>query len=347
MSSLIIPCAGKSTRFPGMKPKYLLTHPNGGLLMLEGIKGLYLYDFDGIYITILKEHDELYKASDIVYSAFDKLNFLKKLHITILDETNSQPETVAETIKLNNIEGHILIKDSDDYFESDIIKDNVVCYYDLAKMSSTNAINKSYITLNNSGYIDNIVEKRVISENFCCGGYSFKDAKEYLSYYHKLKDYNNLYISHIIYSMLLDGISFIPHKVKNYYDWGTLEEWNKYKSEFKTLFVDLDGVLVENSSEYSYPRWGDSKAIQKNVEKIQSLYKTGKVQIIITTARNEEYRIKTINQLNRYKIPYNQLIMGLNHCQRIIINDFADTNPFPSCQSINLERNSDKLEKYL
>jgi len=29
MSTLIVPCGGKSSRYPGMKPKWLLTHPDG------------------------------------------------------------------------------------------------------------------------------------------------------------------------------------------------------------------------------------------------------------------------------------------------------------------------------
>ena len=30
--NLILPVAGMSSRFPGVKPKWLLTHPNGNLL---------------------------------------------------------------------------------------------------------------------------------------------------------------------------------------------------------------------------------------------------------------------------------------------------------------------------
>ena len=64
---------------------------------------------------------------------------------------------------------------------------------------------------------------------------------------------SELYISHIIYQQLLDGVTFKAQKVERYSDWGTLEDWNKYKSEYKTIFTDLDGVLVENSAEYFEP----------------------------------------------------------------------------------------------
>jgi len=45
-------------------------------------------------------------------------------------------------------------------------------------------------------------------------------------------------------------------------------------------------------------------------------------------------------------IPYDHLIMGLPHCQRILINDFAKSNPYPSCSAINITRNSNQLREY-
>jgi len=42
-----------------------------------------------------------------------------------------------------------------------------------------------------------------------------------------------------------------------------------------------------------------------------------------------------------------QLIMDLPHSQRILINDFAPTNPFPSAVAISIPRNSASLSGYL
>ena len=53
------------------------------------------------------------------------------------------------------------------------------------------------------------------------------------------------------------------HKVERYSDWGTLEDWNKYKSEYKTIFTDLDGVLVENSAEYFEPMGNNKRYTRK------------------------------------------------------------------------------------
>ena len=37
MTTLIIPCAGKSSRYPGDKPKWLFTHPDGKIMLEKSI----------------------------------------------------------------------------------------------------------------------------------------------------------------------------------------------------------------------------------------------------------------------------------------------------------------------
>ena len=37
MATLIIPCAGKSSRYPGIKPKWLFTHPDGKLMLEKSV----------------------------------------------------------------------------------------------------------------------------------------------------------------------------------------------------------------------------------------------------------------------------------------------------------------------
>ena len=58
--NLIIPMAGKSTRFPELRPKWMLTHPNGNFMALESILGFDLSLFNNIYFVYLKEHEEKY-----------------------------------------------------------------------------------------------------------------------------------------------------------------------------------------------------------------------------------------------------------------------------------------------
>ena len=86
-----------------------------------------------------------------------------------------------------NVEGNIFIKDCDDYFSVEDLEPDTVCVYSLQKLDEVIAKNKSYVDVDNNGYVKTIVEKRVISELFCCGGYSFSDADLFSNTFKKLK----------------------------------------------------------------------------------------------------------------------------------------------------------------
>lgn len=330
-----------------MKPKWMLTHPSGNLMVAEAIKNLNLSGVSNVYLVILKEHVDRYKCISGLRQAFYDIG-VNDLKIVVLDgHTKNQPETVAKAIVSENITGPIFIKDSDNAFKCEVVSKNSVAIFDLNKMGLVNAANKSYITLDDNQLISNIVEKEVISPLFCVGGYSFADSQEFLNFYNKLKDHESLYISHIIYAMILQNIAFEPINVSDYIDWGTLQDWDEYKSQYCTLFTDLDGVLIENSGQYFEPLWGQTGGIKDNIEIVNKLYDTGNVKIIITTARREEFRDITMEQLKREGIKYHQIIFGLFHSKRIVINDYSRTNPFKSCDAINVKRNSSDLKEML
>jgi len=58
MSTLIIPCAGRSTRFPNSRPKWSLTHPYGDLMFIQSIKGLDLSKYSEVVSVFLKDDVE-------------------------------------------------------------------------------------------------------------------------------------------------------------------------------------------------------------------------------------------------------------------------------------------------
>ena len=346
--NLIIPAAGKSTRFPGLRPKWMLVHPNGNMMVTEAIRNFNLQEVSRIFLVILQEQVEQYNCVAGIERAFENIGMRDKLKIVVLNKaTRHQPETVARAIQQEHIEGPIFIKDSDNTFQCPLAPKNGVAVFDLNKMSLVNPSNKSYVTLDDNQMVNNIIEKQVISPFFCTGGYAFKSSAEYLKYYDILQQNENLYISHIIYKMLLDGIPFEPLFVSHYEDWGTLKDWDTYKSRYSTLFVDLDGVLVKNSGEYLEPRWGETAAIKENAEVVNELYASGKVRIIITTTRKNECRELTIKQLEREGIKYHDIIFDLYHSKRIVINDYTKSNPYKSCDAINLKRDSADLKEML
>ena len=344
MLNLIIPACGQSTRFPNLRPKWLLTHPAGTSMLQESISGLSLEKVDRIIAIVLKKHVEQYEFIDRVSESIDD----NRLEFVVLDEpTDSQPETIALGIQKAGVEGAICVKDSDNFFKSDVKAGNFIGAIDLRDVDYINAGNKSYVVVGNKNNIVNIAEKDVISNMFCVGLYSFESAQKYLHYYEKLKGKDGLYVSHVIHSMLLDQQNFDVQHVTEFIDWGTLEDWNKFRSQYKTLFVDIDGCIVGASSNYMKPFLGETQALKENIEALNNLYDSGKVTVVMTTARFEKYRELTENQLKREGLKYHKLIMGLPHAKRIVINDFAASNPYPSCEAINLPRNVDCLKEFI
>jgi hypothetical protein len=342
---------GKSSRFPGMRPKWMLTHPMTNRFMVtEAISGINLDFFDSIYFIFLSEHEKKYQFYDGFISELDECGLRNKSKILFLDkQTGSQSETVYNAIQLAAIDGFIFIKDSDGYYECNFIdENNQIAFFDLNDMDNINARTKSYIELDINGIVTNIVEKKVISSTFSVGGYGFQNAQEFCSAYEKIKDLDGeCYISNVIFEMILSGSKFTGLVTSNFKDWGTIDSWNNYKSQYQCLFVDIDGTLITNSSIHFSPYVGSGNPLENNIDCLRKLYDSGKVKIILTTSRPHHMRDLTIAEMKDKEIPYDELITGLPHCRRVLINDFAKSNPYPSCSAINIPRNSDNLVDYL
>ncbi|MBN2350336.1 MAG: hypothetical protein JXJ22_15970 [Bacteroidales bacterium] len=346
--NLIVPMAGRSSRFPGVRPKWMLTHPNGKFMALEAISGFNQDLIDRIFFVYLKEHEEQYKFLKGFREELEDAGLIKKILMVELPEpTRDQPETVYQAIKRAGIKGPILIKDSDNRFTADIPAGNFIHYYNLNEAGLIKPKNKSYIATDSFGNVVNIIEKQVISPYFCVGGYGFESAELYTQSLQKINSGADRYISNVIYQALLDKQIFKAEPVRDYNDWGTLEDWERYKRSFATLFIDLDGIISEHSASHFPPYYGESGPLKENVDILIELHNTGKFQFIITTARPEKYRKITEKQLQQFGIHYTALLMDMFHSKRIIINDYSKSNPYKSCDAINLKRNSTELKEIL
>jgi len=343
---LIVPIAGESKRYPNNRPKWLLTHPKGNLMLIESIMGCLPKKFNKIIIVGLKKHEAKYRCFNSIKEELKKIN--ENIIIHLLDEpTKNQPETIMTALRGLNIKSDsIFIKDCDNYFKINKIPAfNGVCVGNILEYPNIQVNNKSYVCLGKSKEIVNIVEKHVISNYFCCGGYFFSSAKSFIDGYNDIKNEENIYISHIIYKRILEKENYFTFPVKNYLDWGTEEDWIKYTQNFKTIFVDIDGCLVKSSAEFFDPRWGTTEGLERNVKHLNALYNTGKVQIILTTSRKTSYRQITEDQLKKIGFKYDTLIMDLYHAKRYLINDYSKS--FPTAIAINLKRDAENLENFL
>lgn len=349
MKTLIIPCGGKSTRYPGMKPKWLLTHPDGKLMVVKALEGLPLHAFDRIILTIVKAHAEQYEAPLILKQAFaDRPD----IEICQLDDfTRSVTETVYLTLRRMKVSRAFAIKDSDNFVAVDIPPEplNAVVSYDIARDPSVpNICAKSFLVINREGVLENVAEKRVVSHLIAVGVYLFASTDLYDMAYAALAGWKGeAYISHIIsYLIAQRGQSFVTLPARSYEDWGTLEEWKTVQQRSRTYFVDVDGVLLKNSGQYGRFNWTNNREVLlDNVQTLRELQRQG-AQIVVVTARTEEYRQSLEELLRSAGLEPHAIIMGLHHAARVLINDFAPTNPYPSALAISLPRDG-RLKDYL
>jgi len=348
MNNLVIPAAGASSRFPDMKLKWLLTHPTGGLVIEKVLQPFALEAYDRVVITVLREHEEKYSISTIIKQVFGN-----KVELCILqDKTSSAVETVQQSIDIMGLEGHLTIKDSDGVIESSFpLSKNYVCGCKANQFDIREIHNKSFIIHNENSTILDIQEKNVVSDVICLGVYSmriddFKWAYESIKNSLAYRYENEMYVSHIVSYLIEGGVDFECQYVDDFKDWGTLEVWREEQNKYKTFFLDIDGVFLYNTGPYGEKTWYNTlQPIAENIKILKELSDAGH-QIIFTTSRSADALDKFVEMLNENGINYKQIVTDCYHSQRVIINDFAPTNPYPSCVSVSIPRNSN-LKDYI
>ena len=112
MRSLIVPMAGRSTRFPKLRPKWMLSHPMTNRLMVtEAISGLNLDFFDNIYFLVFKNMRTSILYEKVLLQNWMTLAFVQKSNIVLLPEqTDSQSETVYTFLSGYDLDGFILLR---------------------------------------------------------------------------------------------------------------------------------------------------------------------------------------------------------------------------------------------
>ena len=114
----------------------------------------------------------------------------------------------------------------------------------------------------------------------------------------------------------------------------------------KTYFVDVDGVLVKNVGKYGENNWEtEPELLMDNVSALIEIQKNG-AQIILTSSRGHLSLSNVITKLEKAGLTIDDFVPNCNHSERVLINDFAPTNSYPSCSAINIPRNGD-LGEYL
>jgi hypothetical protein len=345
-STLLIPAAGQSSRYPGLRPKWLLTLPDGRLMVESCAAGMALDRFERVVVACLRDHVDRYLSADglaQIRQAYGRPD----LEFQILDTpTRSQAETVAAAIRQAHIGGAVFVKDCDNVFEHAYGGGNEIASVDLNDVDFIDARSKSYVTVDPLGYAVNIVEKQVIGNRFCCGGYGFEDAQSFVQHFDRITQPGEVYVSHVIYSMILAGEKFKVAKVKGYTDWGTLREFRRFAAQHLVVFCDVDGVLLKNGGRFAPAGWR-TPGLEGNLRSLAKLQAQANIHLIITSSRPDSEVPYVEAVLKDFGVRVDRWIMGLPHARRVLVNDFSPSNPFPSAVALNLERDAETLEQML
>lgn len=337
---VIVPAAGLSSRFMDMKPKYLLYGYDSRLMIQNALKG-----YDKVHIGILKEHDEKFEAS-----AFLRHELGDNIDIIIIDKVTQGPaDTVAHIIKKSNIDKNssILIKDCDSFFDHDITDGNYVCVSSIAEHFILKRVaQKSFVVSNNQGIITDIVEKSVISDTFCVGGYKFNSAELYLKMFESIKSEREIFVSDVVQKCLQSNIIFSEKRVTNYIDVGTSDEWFDYNKK-PAIFCDIDGTIIKNQTRVGSNSYHSPATPLPNTVKHLLLYQKKGAQFIFTTSRPESLEGVTRQILDSLGFVNYKLVMGIHNATRIIVNDYNNNNPYPRAVAVNVYRDSDELNRVM
>ncbi|MCM1326117.1 MAG: hypothetical protein NC094_09740 [Bacteroidales bacterium] len=318
MRTLIVPCAG-SRNINGV-PLFLNQHPNGDLLVIKAIRGIFAENYDRIIVTVLKSVYERFEVKKRIDEANDRRY---PIEIAVLpEETNGPAETVYNSIKIANISGELAVRDSHACIS--IKKDfrgNFLAGLDLTKYERPieNLRSKSFVTINEQGQVLDVVEKHFCSDIISTGLYGFKSVHDYVMAFQHLKDSNysfdKLYISHIIsYLIGYQQKVFHAEMVTEFEDWSTKTAWQKVQKSYATCLLDLD-QLCES----------DGYVQDRIIKNLQRLSRRGTKFIGFTAKAHDISRIE--NSLKKNQVEILAVIGGCTHSKiRTLISSEAELN---------------------
>ena len=179
---------------------------------VRSVSNIDVSQFDGIFFVLYKKLDMQYKISEKIsvdvsrlHNISDKVDFIK---LDVITDTPAETvyKAIASISNIYNEDFTVFIKDADNMFLNSIApSDNALMVASLEETSLVDPIHKSYVKLDEQGFVTNCIEKRVISDKFIAGGYSFRSSNIYKEAYEELKNsHSNFYISDIVFWLILN-----------------------------------------------------------------------------------------------------------------------------------------------
>lgn len=202
---LIIPAAAYKETNEQFIPEIFKINDHGRMNIISNMIDLPLNDFDNIYIVVNQRIDEIYNVKNMLEIQLKNEEFGDKTHIIVIKNTRNVVDTVLQTVaQIPYNKFGVFIKDADASFDiTELNNENTVYTYKLEDVTEINPSSKSYVSTTSDDVVLNIIEKRVISSEFCVGGYYFNDIKKFVDLCERVREYDKLYLSNVIYYDIL------------------------------------------------------------------------------------------------------------------------------------------------
>lgn len=202
---LIIPAAAYTEIDEQFIPEIFKINDTGRMNIISNMIDLPLSDFDKIYIVVNQRIDEIYNIKNMLNVQLKNEEFSDKTCIIVIENTRNVVDTVLQTVaQIPYSKFGVFIKDADASFNiTELNNENTVYTYKLEDVKEINPSSKSYVSTTSDDVVLNIIEKRVISSEFCVGGYYFNDIKKFIDLCECVSEYDKLYLSNVIYYDIL------------------------------------------------------------------------------------------------------------------------------------------------
>jgi dTDP-glucose pyrophosphorylase len=329
--NIVIPMAGNGKRFLDagyQKPKFLIDIFDKP--MIENV--INSIGLDGNYIYIVQEeHYNMYDLETILNSITPNCKILKHDGVT---DGAARTTLIAE--KLIDNDNPLIIINSDQIIEWDLqsFKNFINEEIDGAIVTFKGSGNKwSYVKVNGDGLIDEVAEKKEISDDATAGIYYWSKGSDYVQSAKQMieKDIrvnNEFYVAPVYNEAILNGKKIKSFSLIKMWGVGTPEDLNVYLSKQKeyyinkpkTIFCDIDGTIIKHVHSFSHVNTTDPILLDGVVQKFNEWDSKG-YKIILTTARKESARQITEKHLNDLGLCWDYLLMGITSGQRVLIND--------------------------
>ena len=347
--NIVIPMAGLGSRFAkvGVNEPKPLIKVLGKTLIEHSINS---FNVEGRFIFITREFEN--SAYNDELSALLKQLRPESVEIRIKTVTSGATESVLLASEYINNNDPLVIYNCDQLINWDA--ESFMEWIDAKDPDGAIVLYNSVDPKNSFAEITNdritkLVEKRAISNHALIGFHYWKHGSDFVNSAKDLMDKFRVngapecYVSETY--NYLNNAKILPYHVADhiYVPLGTPEDVSRYigkVKEFKTakpktLFIDVDGTILKHQHTISDVYAQEAAVLPGVVSKINEWDSQGH-RIILVTARKESTREITEQQLRKFGIAWDQLVMGVGGGTRVLINDKLTKNDADRAIGVNV-----------